>query len=141
MIITWKSHYRTFNRDASRPNKIVEDFLTSFFRNLLKIYIVISIHQRALKELKEEWEDAVYITLSLINKHATSGYNQIRKLTEGYDLRIEEIAMYTKARKQGRWFSLMANGSNMKRILTWKTIKKKSLKKSKTSAKKYLHWK
>lgn len=32
----------------------------------------------------------------------------------------------------------MANGSNMKRMLTWKTIKKKFRKKSKTSAKKYL---
>lgn len=52
---------------------------------------------------------------------------------------MEAIAMYTKARKQGRWFSRMANGNSMNRIFTWKTIRKKFLKKSKTSAKKYLH--
>lgn len=45
--------------------------------------------------------------------------------------------MYAKARKQGRWFSLMAKGKIMTRIFIWKTIRKKFLKNSKTSAKKY----
>jgi len=43
-----------------------------------------------------------------------------------------------KARKHGRCFNLMAKGSNMNRIFTCKTIRKKFLKKSNTSAKKYL---
>ena len=43
-----------------------------------------------------------------------------------------------KARKQGRCFNRMAKGSNINSMFTWNTIKKKFLKKSKTSAKKYL---
>lgn len=43
-----------------------------------------------------------------------------------------------KAKKQGRCFNRMAKGSNINSMFTWNTIKKKLLKKSKTSAKKYL---
>lgn len=61
-----------------------------------------------------------------------------KQLTDGYGLSIEKIAMQMKAKKQGRWFSLMANGNIINKILIWKMIKKKFLKKLKTSAKKYL---
>jgi hypothetical protein len=46
-----------------------------------------------------------------------------------------------KAKKQGRCFSRMANGNIINKIFRWKTIIKKLLKKSNTSAKKYLQLK
>lgn len=62
-----------------------------------------------------------------------------KTLTEGYDFSIDIMAIYTKARKHGRCLRRMTSGTSINRMFMWNTIRKKDLKNSKTSAKKYLH--